>query len=88
MGSGQFEAAGFLIEVAEVVLHGRIGPDPLRSFDQGIFGGLVFAQLEIGPAQRIEICAVGGIKIYRFLDQAERLVQLDARGRPACSRDS
>src|SRR6185369_125625 len=51
--------------------------DALRSLDQRVFRGLVFAQLEIGPAQRIEIGAVSGIEIYRFLDHAESFVQLD-----------
>ena len=77
MCRGQLEASGFLVEVAEMVLHRRISPDALRDFDQGVFRRLVFAQLEVGPAQRIEISAISGIEIDRLLDEAESFVELD-----------
>ena len=51
--------------------------DALRGFDQGVFRGLVLAQLEVGPAQRIEIGAIGGIEIDCLLDHAESFIQLD-----------
>ena len=55
---GLLKASSFLIEVAKVRLHCRIGSDLLGGAAQILFRQIVVTQAEVDPAERIEIAAV------------------------------
>src|SRR5581483_3160057 len=59
-----------------MVLNGGIAAHVLRGFGQVLFGHIVLAHLEVGPAERVEIGSVCGIQVHGFLDERDGFVQL------------
>ena len=58
MGGSQLQASRFLIEIAEMLLDSRVSAHVLRGLGEIVFRQVVLTQLEIGPAERIEIRAI------------------------------
>ena len=88
VSGGEFQAPGLLIQVAEMILHRGISANVLRRLESGSLRPDRTCPSEVGPAQRVEIGSVGRIQINGLLDQGQRFVELQVRGRPACSRDN
>ena len=65
VAGGEFQAAGFLVEVAEMFLDSGVGTHVQFSLSQSFLRQIVFAQFEIDPAQRVEIGAVIGLEAVR-----------------------
>ncbi len=88
VGGGQLQASGFLVQITQVVVDGRIGIDFLRSLQQVLFRQFKFSQAKVSPAEGIKIGAVGGIEIHGALDVSEMLLRASCSGRPAYSPDN
>ena len=59
-------ASGLLVEIAEVVVDGGIGLIALHGLAQVFFGQFILAQLEVGPAERVEVGAVHRFDVQRL----------------------
>ena len=71
----QLQASRFLVQLAQVLMHGGVVVDVLGGAAQVLFRQIVLAQLVVGPAQRIKIRAILRIECYRAADVAQRFVQ-------------
>src|SRR5579871_2124329 len=78
VGGGQLQAPRFLVKIAEMILHRGIRTHAQRRLGKIFFREIVLAQLEISPAKRIEVGAVGGIEADGGFDVIERFVEFHA----------
>ena len=78
VGGREFQASRLLVEIAQVLLHGRIRTHMRGRFVEVIFGEIILAQLEIRPAYGIQVRRIVRLKRERLFNQVERLFQLHA----------
>src|SRR5271166_371539 len=75
---GELEAAGFLVQVAEVGLNGWVAANLLRSTPQIIFCQIVITHPVIDPAQRVQIGAILRVERDRAANVGQCVLQAGA----------